>query len=225
MNKERFFSSESLRDKLGKVTDLLDLRIQGSEVLEGIDLSGAILAIAPHNGHLDSLVVRKAVPQNIRERLVFLAGADYWQGPRKWISHMFAGTYPLTRNGSISEIRESLSGVIDLLESGKVIALYPEGTRGNGDIPVEQRHFMRGLEWIIRQTDYSYPVFPVKLTGLEDVMPKGASFPKFFREHKRKLVSVRIGEGIDFSQPELSSVPLQTRGYVTTIIRNSIVAL
>jgi len=49
MSKEHFFSGEGVRDKLGKVTDLLDLRIQGSEVLEGIDLSGAILAIAPHN--------------------------------------------------------------------------------------------------------------------------------------------------------------------------------
>ncbi len=225
MNKEHFFSGEGMRDRLGKVTDLLDLRIQGAEVLKTIDLSGAILAIAPHSGHLDSLVVRKAVPENIRKRLVFLAGADYWQGPRKWISHMFAGTYPLTRNGSVSEIRENLSGVIDLLKSGKVVAVYPEGTRGSGDIPVEQRQFMRGLEWIIKQSDYGYPVFPVRLTGLEDVMPKGATFPKFFREHKRKPVSVHIGEGIDFRRSEFSSAPLETRGYVITFIRNSIAAL
>jgi 1-acyl-sn-glycerol-3-phosphate acyltransferase len=225
MNKEIFSPGERTRDRLGKVTDLLDLHIEGSEVLESIGSSGAIMAIAPHSGHLDSLVIRKAVPGNIRDRLVFLAGADYWQGPRKWISHLFAETYPLARNGSVSEIKESLSGVVDLLESGKIIAVYPEGTRGNGEIPVDQRHFMRGLEWIIKQTDYRYPVFPVRLSGLENVMPKGTAFPKFFKEHKRRNASVNIGQGIDFRDSEFRSLPVQTKGYVTTYIKDAIADL
>nr|VDG64202.1 1-acyl-sn-glycerol-3-phosphate acyltransferase [Streptococcus thermophilus] len=100
---------------------------------------------------------------------------------RVW--HESMNCYPVDRDAPGEEVFRRAQ---DVLEDGGTLVLYPEGTRnvGAGLLPFKSGAFRMALA-------NNAPVVPIGMTGLADVLPKGASVPR------RRLFSVSIGEPLD----------------------------
>lgn len=83
--------------------------------------------------------------------------------------------------------REAFSKAINLIRAGKIVVIFPEGRRSQDG---HLREPKAGIGVIVSQT--GCPVVPAYLKGTFDVLPPGASWPRF------GPVTVRFGDPIYF---------------------------
>ena len=105
-----------------------------------------------------------------------------------FITHL--GAYPVNRG---APDRESLRRTLELLESGKPLVLFPEGTRRSGPV-IEHLH--EGAAYVASQA--GVPLVPVGIGGSERALPKGKALPRLVRIHVlvgEPLVPPPIAEG------------------------------
>ena len=138
----------------------------------------AILA-ANHQSFCDSIFL----PASIRRRVTYLAKAEYFDSWRTRWFFSAVGQIPIHRGGgSVSE--RALETAREVLGDGRLIALYPEGTRADDGCT------HRGRTGVARLAlDCQVPVIPVGIQGTTDVQPIGQRRPRLFRR-----VVVHFGE-------------------------------
>jgi long-chain acyl-CoA synthetase len=140
----------------------------------------AIIA-ANHASHLDMGLVKYALGR-YGEDMVSLAAQDYFfEGNRfrKAYFENFTNLVPMTRSGSL---RQALRQAGDLLERGKTVLLFPEGTRSpDGSI----QEFKASLGHLALHHDKD--ILPVWLGGTHAALPKGSTVPR------QRDVEARIG--------------------------------
>jgi 1-acyl-sn-glycerol-3-phosphate acyltransferase len=159
--------------------------------VENVPREGAAIIVCNHLSFVDSIFLPLAIPRT----MTFLAKSDYFTGRGlkgaivKWFMTS-AGQLPIDRSGGKAS-EASLNTGLSVLAEGKVLGIYPEGTRspdGRG---------YRGRTGVARMVlEAHVPVIPVAVIGTDQVMPLGAKLPKV------KKVSVVIGEAMDFSRFE-----------------------
>jgi len=139
---------------------------------------GAILA-ANHQSFCDSIFL----PLCVRRRVTYLAKAEYFDSWRTRWFFSAVGQIPIHRGGgSVSE--RALDTAREVLDAGRLIALYPEGTRADDGCT------HRGRTGVARLSlDCGVPVIPVGIAGTTDVQPIGRRVPRLFRR-----VTVAFGE-------------------------------
>ncbi len=157
--------------------------------VENVPREGAAIIVCNHLSFVDSIFLPLAIPR----RMTFLAKSDYFTGKGirgaivKWFMTS-AGQLPIDRSGGKAS-EASLNTGLGVLAEGRVLGIYPEGTRspdGRG---------YRGRTGVARMVlEAHVPVIPVAVVGTDAVMPLGAKLPKV------KKVSVVIGEPMDFSR-------------------------
>ena len=139
------------------------------------------IVAANHASHLDMGLVKYALARYGQD-IVSLAAQDYFfEGNRfrKAYFENFTNLVPLTRNGSL---RQALRQAGDLLEQGKTVLLFPEGTRSpDGEI----HEFKASLGHLALH--HKKDILPVWLGGTHAALPKGASLPR------GRKVEARIG--------------------------------
>lgn len=145
-------------------------------------LTGPCVVVANHASHLDCPVVLRALPAQLRRRIVVPAAADYFYSSklRGLAVHVALGTIPFERHGDASE---SLRRCQRVLAQGGAVLIFPEGTRSRDG---RMGRCRRGAARIALAG--RVPVLPVGLHGLHEVLPVGASRPH------RGPASVRFGE-------------------------------
>jgi 1-acyl-sn-glycerol-3-phosphate acyltransferase len=128
---------------------------------------------ANHSSHVDTIALWAALPLAQRNTTHPVAARDYWgKGFRHYIA-----TKAL-RAVLIDRAREGRSGdplepLIQVLQRGESLILFPEGTRGKDPIPVA---FKGGLYRLATQFPQAELV-PAYLENLHRSMPKGAVVP------------------------------------------------
>ncbi len=140
-----------------------------------------VLVIANHSSHLDMGLVKYALGAYGRD-MVSLAAQDYFfEGGRYRRAYFenFTNLAPVSRKGSL---RQSIRQAGEHLEEGRVVLLFPEGTRSTDGQLAELKPLAAHLS-----LQYGIDVLPVWLEGAYAALPKGASAPR-----SRKL-GVRIG--------------------------------
>jgi 1-acyl-sn-glycerol-3-phosphate acyltransferase len=172
---------------LGPVLKLFwPTRVSGSE---NVPSSGGAIIASNHLAVVDSFFL----PAHVRRRIVFLAKSEYFTGKgvkgkfKKWF---FTGTgqYPIDRSGG-SVAQAALDTGIRLLNDGKLLGVYPEGTRS----PDGRLH--KGKTGVARMAlEARAPIVPVAMIGTEKVNPIGS------RMWWPKRIEIRIGEPLDFSR-------------------------
>ena len=129
---------------------------------------------ANHSSHGDFVLLWASLPQQLRKFTRPVAGSDYWNKSalrRYIINRVFNGVLiDRERNESTDN---PLQPMLDALERGDSLILFPEGTRNpeDGLLP-----FKSGLYHLAKQ----YPqaqVIPVWIANLNRVMPKGRVLP------------------------------------------------
>lgn len=160
--------------------------------LEGRSLvpkTGPVIFASNHLSFLDSIAIPVSAPRPVH----FLAKASYFDGTgvKGWASREFftaIGAIPVKRGAGQAAL-DALDQQRVLLEQGKAVALYPEGTRSLDGRLYKGR---TGVAFLALQT--GAPVVPVGLIGTDDVMPVGAKLPSL--KHR---ITVKFGEPLDLS--------------------------
>lgn len=146
---------------------------------------GAVIFASNHLSFIDSVAIPVAAPRPVH----FLAKSSYFDG---WLSRQFfsaIGAIPVERGAGQAAL-DALDQQRRILEDGRAVALYPEGTRSLDGRLYRGR---TGAAFLALQT--GAPVVPVGLIGTDLVMPVGARLPTL-----RQRVTVRFGEPLDLTR-------------------------
>lgn len=154
---------------------------------ENVPKSGGVLLVANHASYLDPPLLGCSVDRMVH----FVAKAELFKIPILKSALPRVGAFPVARGAAD---RKSIRYAIDLLNSGEVVGIFPEGTRTKtGELLPPQR----GAALMALRT--GVPVIPVGLSGtFQPVRWKGWR-PVF------KRISVTIGEPLDLSGIDLDS--------------------
>ena len=165
--------------------------------LENVPKEGPFIVAPNHLSFFDSVIVQALMPRPV----AFFAKAEYFTtgGVKGKVMKSFfesVGSIPVERGEQAASV-QALKTLMDILEAGKGIGIYPEGTRSRDGILYRGR---TGVGWLALAT--GAPVVPVGLIGTENLQPAGE---KGFKPHH---FTMKVGEplyfektGPDHSQP------------------------
>jgi 1-acyl-sn-glycerol-3-phosphate acyltransferase len=158
---------------------LVRVRVEGRERLPK---RGPVIIACNHRSFLDSIFI----PLVVRRRVTFVAKAEYFDDPKTAWFFRGCGQIPIRREGGSASER-ALASATEVLDAGKVFAIYPEGTR------TRDGFLHRGHTGVARLAlRCNAPVVPIGMIGSDEVQPVDAKLPKLFRP-----VTIRFGEPVD----------------------------
>jgi 1-acyl-sn-glycerol-3-phosphate acyltransferase len=169
---------------------------------ERIPATGAVVLVANHSSMLDGPVVTAAICRT--RRPVFLIKRELFVGP---VGALFRriGQVPISRS---SVDRAPLFTAVQVLRSGGLVGVFPEGTRGAGD--VAQVH--AGAAWLARSGN----------AVLLPVACRGTYRPPGTRRRWRPRVDVLIGEPMSMpdqrGRAALTTATEQVRVALATLV-------
>ncbi|HET9077260.1 MAG TPA: lysophospholipid acyltransferase family protein [Acidimicrobiales bacterium] len=157
---------------------LYRVRVEGRS---NVPRKGPVILACNHQSFIDSIFLPLCVPR----RVTFVAKAEYFENPRTAWFFRAVGMIPLKRDGGSASER-ALAAARDVLTSGGVLGIYPEGTRS------PDGRLYRGHTGVARLAmQCGAPVVPVAQFGTAAVQPIGVNRPRIF-----KPVRVRMGRPI-----------------------------
>ncbi|HEY6856590.1 MAG TPA: lysophospholipid acyltransferase family protein [Mycobacterium sp.] len=170
------------------------LAILGRPKIEGLEYvpqSGPVILASNHLAVMDSFYL----PLVVRRRITFLAKSEYFTGTglKGWLSRWFftaVGQVPIDRSNA-DAAQAALDTAERVLGEGKLLGMYPEGTRS------PDGRLYKGKTGMARLALHTgVPVIPVAMIGTNVVNPPGTTMLRFGR------VTVRFGKPMDFSRFE-----------------------
>ncbi len=166
------------------------VRVDGSE---HVPAQGAALLAANHQSFCDSLFLPLVVPRKV----TFLAKAEYFDSPSTAWFFRALGQIPVRR--ASEETERALETAADALAEGRVVAVYPEGTRSlDGRVH-------RGRTGVARLSrECGVPIVPVGIQGTAGVQPVGKRLMR-----PGRTVVVRFG-------PPMRMIPAPDRAHPLT---------
>ncbi len=128
---------------------------------------------ANHQSHADLVLIWAALPQELRGITRPIAAKDYWTASsmKRWITTEVFNAVYVEREKKGDE--DPLQPLIDALESGDSLILFPEGTRGFTEDP---QPFKSGL-YNLAQRFPGVVLVPAWIHNVQRVMPKGEVVP------------------------------------------------
>lgn len=154
------------------------VKVEGREHVPG---SGPVILAANHRSFMDSIFL----PLVIRRRVTFVAKAEYFDSRKTAWFFRGVGQIPIRREGGSASER-ALASATEVLETGGVFGIYPEGTR------TRDGYLHRGHTGVARLALRTRaPIVPVGLIGTDEIQATDAKMPRLFRP-----VGVRFGNPI-----------------------------
>ncbi len=147
-----------------------------------------VIVAANHASHLDMGLVKYALGSYGRG-IVSLAAQDYFFESGKWRRAYFdnlTNLVPISRTGSL---RASLRHAGSLLEQGRTVLVFPEGTRGSDG---EVHEFKASVGHLALHQGVD--ILPVWLGGTHRALPKGSAVLR------RRDVQARIGPPLEIGE-------------------------
>jgi long-chain acyl-CoA synthetase len=139
-----------------------------------------VIVVANHASHLDMGFVRHALGK-YGEDVVSLAAQDYFfeSGIKRAFFENLTNLKAIDRKASL---RQAIRQASDVIERGKTVLVFPEGTRSTGGDVREFKPLVGHLALV-----HGVDILPVYLGGTHAAMPKGVPLPT-----KREILA-RIG--------------------------------
>ncbi|WP_413543654.1 lysophospholipid acyltransferase family protein [Citricoccus nitrophenolicus] len=157
--------------------------------LDNVPQEGAAILASNHLSVSDSIFM----PAQLDRQVHFLAKKEYFTGtgPKGWMTRKFfeaTNQLPMDRAGGKASLASLHSG-LDVLREGKLLGIYPEGTRS----PDGRLH--RGKLGVAKLAlNARVPVVPTAMIGTDKVQPIGRTIPSIRR------VGMIFGAPLDFSE-------------------------
>ncbi len=178
------------------------VRVEG---IGHVPARGPVVLAPNHVTFLDSFFLPLVVPR----RVTFVAKAEYFDSWKTAWFFRACGQIPMRREGGSASER-ALAAARDVLESGGVLGIYPEGTRS------PDGRLYRGHTGVARLAlGCGVPVIPVGLVGTSEVQRPGSNMPRPF-----KKVVVRFGSPIAMARhgADAASDPLALRSFTDELM-------
>jgi 1-acyl-sn-glycerol-3-phosphate acyltransferase len=158
------------------------VRVEGREHLTG---DGPAILASNHVSFCDSVFL----PLVLRRRVTFVAKAEYFDDPKTAWFFRAVGQIPIRREGG-SASEGALLAAGDVLQSGGLFGIYPEGTRS------PDGRLYKGHTGVARLAlSCNVPVLPVAMIGTREAQPIGQAVPKPFMP-----ITIRIGKPMRFDR-------------------------
>jgi 1-acyl-sn-glycerol-3-phosphate acyltransferase len=127
-----------------------------------------------HTSHMDTVVLWAALPEELRSNTRPVAAKDYWDRPgiRGAIARDELNVVMVDRSRDDPNA-DPLEPLIDALEHGFSLILFPEGTRSPQPLPGPFKSGLYHLAMAFPQVE----LIPVYIENLHRSMPKGALLP------------------------------------------------
>lgn len=175
---------------------LFRVKVEGRE---NIPEKGPAVLAANHQSFCDSFFL----PLVVRRKVTYLAKAEYFESWRTAWFFRAAGQIPIRRTGgSISE-RALETARTDVLGQGRLLGLYPEGTRSMDGYVHKGR---TGVTRLSREC--GVPIIPVGIVGTVEVQPVNSKFMRPF-----KTVTIRFGAPRQMDPPADPALPLENHDH------------
>jgi long-chain acyl-CoA synthetase len=159
------------------------LRIEGRDRLK--DLDGPVIFAANHQSHMDVPVILAALPGAWRARVAPAMAKEFFKAHffpaqhtwHQWFTNsvnyylaaFYFNAFPLPQREAGA--RQTLKYIGDLTGGGWSVLIFPEGERS-----AAIKRFRGGIGMIGSRLDI--PIVPVRIDGLDRVLPPGASFAR-----------------------------------------------
>ncbi len=112
---------------------------------------GPVVVVANHSAFVDGPLLFGL----LRRRVVFLVKDEMFRGPLRWMLPRMGQLS--VRRGAVD--RRPLTAALDVLRGAGMVAVFPEGTRGTGEVAAARQ----GAAWLARQGEA--PLLPVVCRG------------------------------------------------------------
>ncbi len=128
---------------------------------------------ANHQSHLDWVLIWAALPRELRARTRPIAARDYWTSSpfKQWLTSAVFNAVYVSRTRS--DEQDPLEPLVEALQAGDSLVIFPEGTRSNKDEP---QPFKSGLFHLAEQFP-AVQLIPCWIDNVQRVMPKGEVIP------------------------------------------------
>jgi 1-acyl-sn-glycerol-3-phosphate acyltransferase len=163
---------------------------------------------ANHQSHADLVMIWAALPAELRSITRPIAAKDYWTASKfkEWITTSVFNAIYVDRARTADQ--DPLEPLIQALESGDSIIIFPEGTRGHAEEP---QPFKAGLYNLALKFP-NVVLVPAWIDNVQRVMPKG------------EVVPVPILCSVTFGAP-VQLAPGEDRGEFLARARQAVIAL
>ncbi|MEK8031574.1 lysophospholipid acyltransferase family protein [Ideonella sp. DXS29W] len=128
---------------------------------------------ANHQSHLDWVLIWAALPSELRAHTRPIAAKDYWTASpfKHWLTReVFNAVYV---NRQRTDDQDPLEPLVQALQSGDSLVIFPEGTRSHRGEPMP---FKSGLYHLAQQFP-NVQLVPAWIDNVQRVMPKGEVVP------------------------------------------------
>ncbi|NJM41174.1 MAG: 1-acyl-sn-glycerol-3-phosphate acyltransferase [Anaerolineae bacterium] len=176
---------------------------------------------ANHQSHADLVMIWAALPAELRGITRPIAAKDYWtKSPfKKWITTEVFNAVYVERERKADEsgaFSDPLAPLMEALANGDSIIIFPEGTRGNEELP---QRFKSGLYNLALKFPHVV-LIPAWINNIQRLLPKGEVVPV------PVLCSVTFGAPLHVlgSEPD-ATVPLEDHAAFAERSRNAVIAL
>jgi 1-acyl-sn-glycerol-3-phosphate acyltransferase len=128
---------------------------------------------ANHQSHFDWVLIWASLPRDLRAQTRPIAARDYWTSTplKHWITREIFNAVYVSRVRTADE--DPLEPLVEALQSGDSLVIFPEGTRGNKGEP---QAFKTGLYHLAEQFP-EVQLIPTWIDNVQRVMPKGEVVP------------------------------------------------
>jgi 1-acyl-sn-glycerol-3-phosphate acyltransferase len=167
---------------------------------ERLPAAGPMLLVSNHVSHIDPPLVGMCVGRPC----TYLARHDLFQPPLGWLIRRL-GAVPIDRESG----KDGLTAVLKLLEQGRRVIMFPEGTRSPDG---ELQPLKPGVALLVKKAHC--PVVPVGIAGAHESWPRSQKLPKLA---PLGVCGPGTPLGVSFGEP----VPA---GFYDTMGREAIVA-
>jgi 1-acyl-sn-glycerol-3-phosphate acyltransferase len=181
---------------------LFRVRLSGEERLPA---SGGFVLAPSHRSMMDIPFLALVTKRRIR----YMGKVEVFNIPVLGAIFGALGGFPVARDGTDRKaVRESM----DMLRSGEILAVFPEGTRQNGP---KIQPLQPGAAYLALRA--GVPIVPVGIAGSEEILRGGGrKWPRFGR------VAVVVGEPLQPPARTTSAVPRAEVDAFTTQLREAL---
>ena len=129
-----------------------------------IPRQGGFLLVSNHRSYWDPIIIGCALPKS--RRIYFMAKQELFKIPvLGWLINML-GAFPVKRGGAD---RTAIRTALDHLSAGRVVGIFPEGTRSKNEDMLDPH---RGAAML--STKAFVPVLPVAVIGFKGFLSKAS---------------------------------------------------